>query len=229
MQWLVAILLAQETDPYALLRERMEQSVALQQESVRKQAQVVHRFTTDERNFFTVPWPRSAPPSAAPAAASAPICDPVPPAMLQPLVQSAAARNGLPELLIQSVIRKESAGRPCAVSSAGALGLMQLMPATAEQLGVRDPFDPAQSIDGGSRFLRDLLERFGGDVSLALGAYNAGPHRIEQYGGLPPFSETRNYVSGILGQLAGLPGLIIPNNARASAGVAPPVAAQVVE
>jgi soluble lytic murein transglycosylase-like protein len=204
MHWLAVILLSQAADPLEAMREKMERSIAAQRESVRKQAQAIHRFNEEETVFFTVPWPR--PTQAAPAVASAgPICDPIPPAQLTPLVRSAAARNGLPPLLLDTVIHRESAGRPCAVSSAGAMGLMQLMPATAAQLGIQDPFDPQQSIDGGSRFLKDLLTRFGGDLTLALGAYNAGPHRIEQYGGVPPFAETQNYVNAILSRLAATP------------------------
>lgn len=203
MCWLAVLLLSQAPDPYEAMREAMEKSIAAQRESVRKQAQAVHRLAADsEPGFFTVPWPRRQPPEAVAVAGSGPICDPLPPAQLSPLVRAAAMKSGLPELLLDSVIRKESAGRPCAVSSAGAMGLMQLMPATAAQLGVRDPFDPRESIDAGSRFLKDLLERFGGDLTLALGAYNAGPHRIEYYGGLPPFAETQNYVQSILARLA---------------------------
>lgn len=201
MSWLALIVLAQSPDPYEAARQAMERSIAQQRESVRKQAQAVHRFPDDEPGFFTVPWPRRTPEESGNVAALAPACDPLAPAQLNPLVQAAAQKSGLPSLLLDSVIRQESAGRPCAVSAAGAMGLMQLMPATAAQLGVDDPFDPQQSIDAGSRFLKNLLLRFGGDLTLALGAYNAGPHRIEQYGGLPPFPETQNYVQSVLARI----------------------------
>jgi soluble lytic murein transglycosylase-like protein len=202
MHWLAVLLLSQAPDPYEAMREAMEKSISRQRESVRQQAQAVHRFVQDEPDFFTVPWPRRmAEGGAAPVVSRGPICDPIPPAQLTPLVRAAAIKSGLPELLLDSVIWRESAARPCAVSAVGAMGLMQLMPDTAAQLGVQDPFDPRQSIDGGSRFLKDLLNRFGGDLTLALGAYNAGPHRIEQYGGLPPFAETQNYVHSILTRL----------------------------
>jgi soluble lytic murein transglycosylase-like protein len=206
MCWLAILLLSQAPDPYEAMREAMEKSVAAQRESVRKQAQAVHRLADSEPGFFTVPWPRMQTPATAAVASPGPICDPIPLSQLNPLIRAAAMKSGLPELLLGSVIQKESAGRPCAVSSAGAMGLMQLMPETAAQLGVRDPFNPRESIEAGSRFLKDLLERFGGDLALALGAYNAGPHRIEHYGGLPPFAETQNYVQSILARMALAPG-----------------------
>ena len=91
-------------------------------------------------------------------------------------------------------MQTESAGNPTAVSPKGARGLMQLMPERAAELGVRDSFDPTQNVDGGVRHMRDLLQRFGGDVTLALAAYNAGEAAVRSYGGVPPFAETREYV-----------------------------------
>jgi soluble lytic murein transglycosylase-like protein len=110
-------------------------------------------------------------------------------------------RNELPSGLLGAVARQESGLYPCAVSSAGAAGLMQLMPATTMQFGVSDPFDPWQSLQGGGQFLKQLLDRYNGDVRLALGAYNAGPSRVDFFGGIPPFAETRNYVESVMSRM----------------------------
>jgi soluble lytic murein transglycosylase-like protein len=118
-------------------------------------------------------------------------------------IRDAASRYGLSEDLVAAVIRVESAFNPRAVSPKGAQGLMQLMPATASQLGVRNAFDVAENIDGGVRHLRALIERFGNNLSLALAAYNAGERAVLQYGGIPPYPETEGYVARILAILGG--------------------------
>jgi hypothetical protein len=100
--------------------------------------------------------------------------------------------------VIQVRAAAESGFDPRAVSPKGALGLMQLMPGTARELGVSDPFDPAQSVRGGARYLRRLLDRFGGRLDLALAAYNAGPGAVEEHGGVPPYRETREYVRKVI-------------------------------
>ncbi len=112
-------------------------------------------------------------------------------------IQEAAHRHGVDARLVNAVIAVESAGNPRAVSSKGAQGLMQLMPATADGLGVRDPFNPRDNIDGGVRHLRGLLDSFG-DLSLALAAYNAGAEPVRSYRGIPPYQETQDYVRKIL-------------------------------
>ncbi len=113
------------------------------------------------------------------------------------LVEQAARRYGLDPALVDAVVRAESGYDPQATSPAGAAGLMQLMPATARALGVADPYDPAQNVEGGVRYLRGLLDRFG-DVALALAAYNAGPGAVVRFGGVPPYRETRAYVERVL-------------------------------
>jgi soluble lytic murein transglycosylase-like protein len=113
-------------------------------------------------------------------------------------IRGAARRYQLPEALVRAVVHTESNYHPNAVSRAGAMGLMQLMPKTAKFLGVTQPFDPQQNIYGGCRLLRLLANRFNGDMVLVLAAYNAGPGAVRKYGGVPPFVETRAYVKGVL-------------------------------
>lgn len=114
------------------------------------------------------------------------------------LIRAAASKNGVDEKLVQKMIATESNFNPRAVSRKKAQGLMQLMPQTAARLSVRDAFDPAQNIEAGTKYLRELLDKYKGDLKLALAAYNAGPDMVAKYGGIPPFSETQDYVRRIL-------------------------------
>jgi len=109
-------------------------------------------------------------------------------------IEASAKRNGIDPALLAGLIKQESGFNPHAGSPAGAQGLTQLMPGTARGLGVSNPFDPAQSIEAGARYLKQQLDHFGGDVARALAAYNAGPGAVERYHGVPPYAETQNYV-----------------------------------
>jgi soluble lytic murein transglycosylase-like protein len=126
---------------------------------------------------------------------------PVPPEQIDQLVQQNADIWHVDPALIKSVIANESSFDAHATSPAGAQGLMQLMPETAATLGVRNPYDPAQNVAGGTRYLRSLLDRFKGDTRLVVAAYNAGPNAVEKYGDVPPYAETKNYVQNVLGSL----------------------------
>lgn len=125
-------------------------------------------------------------------------------ARLDMLVRTYARANSVPPALVRAVIDTESHGDPSAVSRAGAQGLMQLMPGTQATYRVCNPFDPAANVDGGTRYLHDLLLRYHNDVQLALAAYNAGPAAVEIYHGIPPFAETRSYVARVSAELRSL-------------------------
>ncbi len=119
------------------------------------------------------------------------------------IIDKKSREHDMDASLIAAVIRAESNGNRFAVSKKGAMGLMQLMPTTAYELRVRDPFDPEDNIDGGVRYLRYLLERFNGDLTLALAAYNAGPTVVERHGNVPPITETKQYVKKVLSMYNG--------------------------
>jgi soluble lytic murein transglycosylase-like protein len=138
-----------------------------------------------EDTFTAIPTP--------PAATSAPF---------EQLIHAASQKHGVDEKLITHVIALESNFNPRAVSPKQALGLMQLLPETAVRYAVANVFDPAQNIEAGTHYLKDLLAKYRGNLALALAAYNAGPEMVERYGGIPPFAETRNYVRRITKELA---------------------------
>lgn len=147
--------------------------------------------------FFVLPPPQHLSAPGHPAA-----CPPLSEPEVSSLVENAANREGVDPLLVRSVMGQESSFRPCAVSPKGAQGLMQLMPETASQLGVVNPFDPSSNVEAGAKLLKTLLNRYNGNLMLALGAYNAGPDKVDSANGIPQIPETLNYVNRILGALA---------------------------
>ena len=141
---------------------------------------------------------------------AAPSCGAIPEQTVAPFLDGAAKAQRLPVKLLRAVIAQESGFRPCAVSKKGAKGLMQLMPATAEQFQVTDPFDPEENLDAGAKFLRQLLEKYRGDLSLSLAAYNAGATNVDETHGIPNIPETREYVDAIIGKM-GIKQIDLPN------------------
>ncbi len=121
------------------------------------------------------------------------------------IFEEAASAYNVSVNLIKAVAKAESGFNPNAVSKSGAIGVMQLMPSTARSLGVTDPYDARQNIMGGTKYLRQNLDRFNGNVSLALAAYNAGPNAVQKYGGIPPYQETQNYVRIVTSYMGGAP------------------------
>ena len=146
---------------------------------------------TNQIERFEVELTPPPPPHSAP---QSPVTKP----NLQEVIKGASDKQLLDEALVNSVIRAESGFNAHAVSPKGARGLMQLMPGTAASLGVTDTFDAKANVEGGAQYLRWLLDRYHYDLAKALAAYNAGPHRVEQYHGVPPYSETRAYVARII-------------------------------
>jgi len=173
--WLVPILLAQAT-----AIEKQRSAMEIQREAARKQAESVARAFGLQRPLVAAE------------------CDPLPDTDASALIGSAATSQHVDPKLLRAVIAQESGFRPCAESGKGALGLMQLMPATVDQFQVADPFDPQQNIEAGAKYLKQLLDKYGGDLSLALAAYNAGPAAVDAAKGIPDIRETRDYVKAIL-------------------------------
>jgi len=188
-------------------------SISIQQLSIERQravaqqqsgARTIPRIASPRiapREEWNGGWSVAEPGSASGTASYQPGCPPVPPMFLQSVVQRAAAAYDVPPNLINAVIRQESGGYPCAVSEKGAMGLMQLMPATAAGLGAGEPFDVDQNVSAGTRLLAELIQRYKGDMNRVLGAYNAGTVAVDRAGGTPPFAETQNYIHSILEQI----------------------------
>ena len=179
--------------------------------SVGKQAGPVPSTATG--SFFNLPplppppQPVAIEPAVSQAALPDIVCDPMPESDVAPILLDAAQREALEPRLLTAIIQQESAFRPCAISQKGAQGLMQLMPETSARLGVKDPFDPKQNIDAGAKYLKELLGHYNGNLSLTLGAYNAGPSKVDEIGAVPTIPETTTYVKEILERLATPPGM----------------------
>jgi soluble lytic murein transglycosylase-like protein len=197
MTWWIAVFLMQAPltqSPQAQVDRvsaAMAESLASQRASVRRQVEAA--------------GPAQRVSGAVPLAAA--ICDAISQPELVRMIDVAARHEDVDPLLVREVARQESGFRPCAVSPKGAEGLMQLMPATQMQLQVQNPFSAEESLEAGSKLLKQLLDRYHGDLSQALSAYNAGPARVDAAGGVPKIPETQNYVSNILNRL--LPALDI--------------------
>ena len=158
-----------------------------------------------QNGFFTTPWIDPAPAQVTTAEQSPDTsggdCEPVPEAVLSKLIAEASEREHVDARVVRAMVQRESGAKPCAVSPKGAQGLMQLMPAAQSDLGVRDPFDAESNINGGVRYFKQMLDRYEGNVALALAAYNAGPQRVTPGGKIPDIPETQSYVMSILGKL----------------------------
>lgn len=175
--------------------EAMLASVDKQRTAVKVQAGDAGALSSDA--FFSIPWTTAA---AIPVPAVVPTCIAIPDTELKPLIEESAKAQDLKPELIRAVIRRESDSYPCVVSDKGAVGLMQLMPDVAQQFGA-DPLDPKQNVQAGSRYLKQLMSRYKGDLKLALAAYNAGPQAVDAKNQVPDIPETVSYVEAILKDL----------------------------
>jgi len=190
--WGVLLLLAMPlaAQDAAARQERIR--AAMRGSLARQKASVARQF----RNPPFIPLP------AALAVLPSPTCAPLAPPELAKMIGAAAREHQVDAKLVREVARQESGFRPCVVSSKGAQGLMQLMPATQASLDVRDPFSPKESIEAGARLLKQLLLRYNGNLALALSAYNAGATRVDRDLAIPAIPETRSYVADILERLS---------------------------
>lgn len=171
-------------------------AISVMQESIaRQRAAVQKQLGQSAGAFFILPPPARM--EGAELSAETAECPPLSDGEVRSLAGQAATREGLDVEMILNVMRQESGFRPCAVSPKGAMGLMQLMPSTALDLGVKDSFDPLENVEAGARFLRQLLTRYNGDVFKAVSAYNAGPARVDAVDGIPQIPETLNYINRI--------------------------------
>src|ERR1039458_5753246 len=160
----------------------------------------IQRLAVKKRRDSVVPWMLATPRNEAALGSegAAEDCDPMGDPELTPLIASAAQQHRVEPKLLRGVIEQESGFHACAISAKGAMGLMQLMPATVQRFNVDDVFDPKQNIDAGATYLRQLLDKYNDDIKLALAAYNAGPNSVDLTGGIPDIKETRDYVEAVI-------------------------------
>ncbi|MCU1336612.1 MAG: Lytic transglycosylase, catalytic [Bryobacterales bacterium] len=189
--WWLTIFLMQDTGVQA---DRVRAAMAA---SIEKQ----HASVEQQLKFIKSPVPPAIPRSFAIPPPVVYACEPVAQLELSKMIDSVAREHSVDAALVREVARQESGFRPCAVSPKGAEGLMQLMPATQAQFEVRDPFDPQESLSAGAKLLKQLLDRYHGDLALALSAYNAGITRVDRTSSVPEIPETKDYVTDILGRL----------------------------
>jgi soluble lytic murein transglycosylase-like protein len=198
------IVLAQAPLPLAPVSaaHRQSESVRRMERAITRQKAALKNQAAQSDGFFTTAWvggPAVAVVSAPPVVSG---CDPIDSDDSDAVVTKAAGAEQLDPSVLRAVIRQESAFKPCAISSAGAMGLMQLMPATADRFHVADPFNMEQNVMAGAKYLKELLGRFHGDLKLALAAYNAGPERVDgDTPAVPEIPETQNYVTQIMKSL----------------------------
>ncbi len=190
--WLLAIFLMQDAGAQQpqKVRAAMAASIEKQRASVEQQLKSIKS-----------PTPPSIPASFAVPLPAAYACEPVAQPELSKMIDDVSREHSVDAALVREVARQESGFHPCAVSPKGAQGLMQLMPATQAQLEVHDPFDPQESLSAGAKLLKQLLDRYHGDLALALSAYNAGITRVDRTSAVPEIPETQDYVTNILGRL----------------------------
>jgi soluble lytic murein transglycosylase-like protein len=200
--WWLAVFLMQDLQGADIHAQQAQKVRAAMAPSLEKQRASIQQ----QIKYIQSPVPPAMPPRFPASSFSVPppvayACEPVAQPELSKMIEDVSREHSIDPALVREVARQESAFRPCAVSPKGAEGLMQLMPATQAQLEVRDPFNPQESLSAGAKLLKQLLDRYHGDLALALSAYNAGMTRVDKTFAVPEIPETKDYVTGILGRL----------------------------
>lgn len=190
----------QSIDTYTYPTNSAQYTTGAAFEQVLQQETIVYAETADDTTFMNPQGSLTVTPATIVSGTATvfPDSSATTPSELEPIFDQAARQYGISKDLLMAVAKAESNYNPSAVSGAGAIGIMQLMPDTANNLGVSNPYDATENIMGGARYLSQLLTQYNGDASLALAAYNAGSGNVAKYGGIPPFKETQNYVSKVL-------------------------------